>query len=29
MYGASLGWGRRLNWPDDNFTLSAELNYQV
>ena len=29
MYGASLGWGRRLNWPDDNFSFSAELNYQV
>ena len=29
MYGASIGWGRRLRWPDDNFTLSAELNYQV
>ena len=29
MYGVSIGWGRRLRWPDDNFTLSAELNYQV
>ena len=29
MYGVSVGWGRRLRWPDDNFTLSAELNYQV
>ena len=29
MYGISIGWGRRLRWPDDNFTLSAELNYQV
>ncbi len=29
MYGVSVGWGRRLNWPDDNFTFSAELNYQV
>ena len=29
MYGASIGWGRRLNWPDDNFSFSAELNYQV
>lgn len=29
MYGVSVGWGRRLRWPDDNFTLSAELNYQM
>ena len=29
MYGVSVGWGRRLQWPDDNFTLSAELNYQL
>ena len=29
MYGVSVGWGRRLKWPDDYFTLSAELNYQV
>ena len=29
MYGVSVGWGRRLRWPDDNFSLSAELNYQI
>ncbi|MBR4848704.1 MAG: BamA/TamA family outer membrane protein [Bacteroidaceae bacterium] len=29
MYGVSVGWGRRLRWPDDNFSLSAELNYQM
>lgn len=29
MYGISIGWGRRLRWPDDNFTLSTELNYQI
>ena len=29
MYGVSIGWRRRLQWPDDNFTLSAELNYQM
>ena len=29
IFGASIGWGRRLQWPDDNFTLSAELNYQM
>ena len=28
MYGVSLGWGKRLHWPDDYFTLSAELAYQ-
>lgn len=28
MYGASLGFGKRLNWPDDYFTFSAELSYQ-
>ena len=29
MYGVSIGWGRRLQWPDDNFSFSAELNYQM
>lgn len=29
MYGFSIGWGRPLKWPDDYFTLSAELNYQL
>lgn len=28
MFGLSLGWGKRLKWPDDYFTLSAELAYQ-
>ncbi|WP_300727284.1 outer membrane protein assembly factor BamA [uncultured Bacteroides sp.] len=28
MFGISLGWGKRLRWPDDYFTLSAELSYQ-
>lgn len=28
MFGFSLGWGKRLRWPDDYFTLSAELSYQ-
>jgi len=27
MFGASLGWGKRLRWPDDCFTLSLELSY--
>lgn len=28
MFGFSLGWGKRLRWPDDYFTLMAELTYQ-
>ena len=28
MYGISLGWGKRLRWPDDFFVLSAQLAYQ-
>ncbi|BEG99841.1 outer membrane protein assembly factor BamA [Bacteroides sedimenti] len=28
MYGLSVGWGKRLRWPDDYFTISAELSYQ-
>ena len=28
MWGLSVGWGKRLNWPDDYFTLTAELAYQ-
>lgn len=27
MLGASLGWGKRLRWPDDYFTFMAELSY--
>ena len=27
MYGVSIGWGRRLRWPDDYFTFMAELAY--
>jgi outer membrane protein insertion porin family len=27
LLGASLGWGKRLRWPDDYFTFSATLNY--
>lgn len=29
MYGISVGWGRRLRWPDDNFSFMAELNYTL
>lgn len=29
MFGVSIGWGRRLRWPDDYFNFSAELNYQL
>lgn len=28
IFGASLGLGKRLKWPDDYFTLYQELNYQ-
>ncbi len=28
MFGIAAGWGKRLKWPDDYFTLSAELSYQ-
>lgn len=28
VWGLSAGWGKRLNWPDDYFTLSAEFSYQ-
>lgn len=28
MYGLSFGWGKRLRWPDDYFTLSSELSFQ-
>ena len=27
VYGMSIGWGKRLNWPDNNFSLSATLAY--
>ena len=27
LIGASLGWGKRLRWPDDYFTLSASIAY--
>ena len=27
-YGVSVGWGKRLRWPDDYFVLSAQLGYQ-
>ena len=29
MYGFSIGWGRRLTWPDDYFQFSTELSYQM
>ncbi|MBR6031449.1 MAG: outer membrane protein assembly factor BamA [Bacteroidaceae bacterium] len=28
LFGLSVGWGKRLRWPDDWFSLSAELSYQ-
>ncbi len=27
LLGGSIGWGKRLRWPDDLFTLSANLSY--
>ena len=27
IMGISLGWGKRLRWPDDYFYLSADLSY--
>ena len=29
MFGLSVGYGKRLNWPDDYFQFMASLNYQV
>lgn len=28
IFGLSVGWGKRLRWPDDYFTFSADLSYQ-
>lgn len=28
MIGGSIGWGKRLHWPDDYFTLSAMFSYE-
>ena len=28
LFCVSLGWGKRLRWPDDYFQLSADLSYQ-
>lgn len=28
LFGVSLGWGKRLRWPDDYFQFSADLSYQ-
>ena len=27
LFGASLGWGKRLRWPDDYFSLSLSVGY--
>lgn len=27
LWGASIGWGKRLTWPDDYFQFSADLSY--
>ncbi len=28
MYSLGIGWGKRLRWPDDWFTLSASLQFE-
>ena len=28
LFGLSVGWGKRLRWPDDYFQLSMSLSYQ-
>ena len=28
LFSIYAGWGKRLNWPDDYFTLSLQLQYQ-
>ena len=29
LFGLSVGYGKRLNWPDDYFQFMATLNYQL
>lgn len=29
MFGLAVGYGKRLNWPDDYFQFMATLNYQM
>jgi len=29
MLGVTVGFGKRLKWPDDYFTLTADLSYQL
>ncbi len=29
LFGVSLGFGKRLNWPDDYFQFVASINYQL
>lgn len=29
LLGGSIGWGKRLRWPDDYFTLSLNLSYTL
>ena len=28
-FGASIGYGKRLNWPDDYFVFQGEISYQL
>lgn len=27
LFGLSIGWGKRLTWPDNNFSFMAQLSY--
>ena len=29
IYGATIGWGKQLSWPDDYFMFYGELSYQM
>ena len=29
LFGATVGWGKRLRWPDDYFQLSATVDYRL
>ena len=29
IFGVSLGYGKRLKWPDDHFSIMGTLNYQM
>lgn len=29
LFGLNVGWGKRLNWPDNNFSFQASLGYSL